>query len=205
MTTPWLQPSWRLQGQLMGACDCTIACSCAWLRPPSLGRTRLLMAWHITSGHLNGLRLDNLNVAMACIAPGHRQNRSWQVVLYIDKRAEPEQRAALQQIFAGQHGGHPATLMHHVDNFNAIKHLRIDFVNNDMLTQLNIPGIAHAEIEGMKALNGKPSCISNQPVCAGNHHPSGVTLSKLLRYHDLNQHWEVCQSNGYCSPFVYQP
>lgn len=205
MTTPRQNPPWKLQGQLLGACDCTVACSCAWLRPPSLGRARLLIAWHIVSGHLDRLRLDRLNVAMACEGFGDRHDRKWQAALYLDKRADPQQRTALQQIFSGRHGSHPAMLMTHICEIIAIRHPGIEFVDHDTNAELHIQGVARAEIEGVRTLNGKPSSISNPPLCAGSRYPSTLIVTRCLSYHDLNRHWETSQGNGYYAPFVYQP
>ena len=102
---------WDIHGSYFEACNCMPACPCVWLQPPSEGNCKLLVAWHIDSGHLNNEKLDNLNIALACFSPGHMVDGNWQAALYVDERASDKQFDAITQIFAGKIGGHPAILM----------------------------------------------------------------------------------------------
>ena len=94
------QNNWILQGSYFETCNCETACPCVWLQSPSEGDCKLLVAWHIDSGHFGNQTLDNLNVALACYAPGDMKEGNWQAALYIDERADDAQVDAITQIFS---------------------------------------------------------------------------------------------------------
>ena len=75
------QIDWRLQGRYFETCNCQVACPCVWLQPPSEGECKLLVAWHIEAGHLDDVRLDGLNVALACHAAENMINGGWSAAL----------------------------------------------------------------------------------------------------------------------------
>lgn len=199
------QPNWQLQGSYFETCNCEAACPCVWFQPPTEGNCKLLVAWHIEQGHCDRLRLDNLNVALACYAPGHMKEGNWQAALYIDERADEEQEQAISRIFGGQLGGHPAILMSFVSEVIGIRRVRVDYREEGERRLLHIPEIAQAEIEGIKGINGSLSSIANPPLCVVDSHPSQVAKSKQYQYHDHDKHWQFSDRNGYYSPFTYQP
>jgi hypothetical protein len=81
-----------------------------------------LAAWHIEQGHftnrtnnktngndkdgINSINLANLNVILAVHAPGHMfTGPKCKLALYLDERANNNQKDALTEIFTGQVGG----------------------------------------------------------------------------------------------------
>ncbi|WP_305908535.1 DUF1326 domain-containing protein [Methylomarinum sp. Ch1-1] len=199
------QPTWRLQGSYFETCNCETACPCIWLQDPSEGDCKLLVAWHIETGFFSRQRLDNLNVALACYAPGNMKDGDWQASLYIDERANAEQADAITQIFSGQQGGHLAILMSFVSEVSGVKKVKIDYREDGNRRMLTIPGIAQAEIEGIRGINGKQSSVSNPPLCVVDSDPSLVAKSKHYQYQDYDKNWQFSDRNGYYSPFTYQP
>ncbi len=196
---------WNLQGGYFETCNCVTACPCVWLQPPSEGNCKLLVAWHIGSGHLNGQVLDGLNVALACYSPGHMKDGNWQAALYVDERASDAQFDAITQIFSGQQGGHPAILMSFVSEVLGIKKVKIDYQEQSNKRQLYIPEIAQAEIESIKGIKGSEATIDNPPLCVVPSHPAVVARSINYQYQDYDKVWQFSDSNGYYSPFTYQP
>tara|TARA_R110002073_G_scaffold333713_1_gene521768 strand:- start:1081 stop:1689 length:609 start_codon:yes stop_codon:yes gene_type:complete len=196
---------WNLQGGYFETCNCVTACPCVWLQPPSEGNCKLLVAWHIGSGHLNGQVLDGLNVALACYSSGHMKDGNWQAALYVDERASDAQFDAITQIFSGQQGGHPAILMSFVSEVLGIKKVKIDYQEQSNKRQLNIPEIAQAEIESIKGIKGSEATIDNPPLCVVPSHPAVVARSINYQYQDYDKVWQFSDSNGYYSPFTYQP
>lgn len=197
--------AWQLQGSYFETCNCETACPCVWLQPPSEGDCKLLVAWHISTGHFEAHRLDNLNVALACYAPGHMKDGNWQAALYIDERADDAQSDAITQIFSGQHGGHLTILMSFVSEVLDIKKVKIDYQENGNKRLMSIPGIAQAEIESIQGITGEKSSISNPPLCVVSSHPSIVAKSNQFQYQDFDKNWQFSDRNGYYSPFIYQP
>lgn len=199
------QPDWKLQGGYFETCNCEAACPCVWFQPPTEGECKLLVAWHIDNGHLEQLRLDDLNVALACYAPGHMKDGGWHAALYIDERADARQEAAIARLFGGQAGGHPAILMSFVSDVLGVHRVKIDYREEGEQRHLHIPDIAQATIEGIKGINGELSSIANPPLCVVASHPTTVGRSKQYEYHDHGHHWSFSERNGYYSPFTYQP
>ncbi|MDT8407052.1 MAG: DUF1326 domain-containing protein, partial [Methylococcales bacterium] len=159
------QADWRLEGRYFETCNCETACPCIWLADPSEGQCKLLVAWHIETGHYQTVGLDNLNVALACFAPGNMIKGGWQAALYLDQRASPAQTQALQTIFSGQAGGHLAMLMQLVEGVWGIRQVEIDYHDDDRTPRLRIPGIAEAAIESIQGIAGGDSRIENPPLC----------------------------------------
>lgn len=199
------QPSWQLHGSYFETCNCEAACPCVWLQPPTEGDCKLLVAWHIDNGYCDQVRLDDLNIALACYSPGHMKEGNWQAALYIDERANAEQEEAITQIFAGQIGGHPAILMSFVGEVLGIQRAKINYQEQGKRRQLTIPGIAQAEIEAIQGITGDTSSIDTPPLCVVSSHPSIVAKSKSYEYHDHGKDWQFSDRNGYYSPFNYQP
>jgi hypothetical protein len=196
---------WRLQGSYFETCNCESACPCVWLNAPTHGDCRLLVAWHIEQGHYLQARLDDMNVALACFSPGHMMDGKWQAALYVDERADDEQSAAITHIFSGQAGGHMAVLMALVGEVLGVRKVPIEYREKGGARELVIPSIAQAEIESIKGIDGGQATITNPPLCIVPSHPAIVSRSKNYQYRDYDFDWSFSGSNGYCSPFLYQP
>ncbi len=197
--------NWQLQGGYFETCNCETACPCVWFQPPSEGDCKLMVAWHIQTGHFEDQSLDGLNVALACYAPGHMKQGNWQAALYVDERADERQFSAITQIFSGQQGGHMAVLMSFVGEVLGIKKVRIDYHAEQNRRMLTIPEISQVEIESIQGISGGPATISNPPLCVVPSHASVVAESKNYRYQDYDKSWQFSQRNGYYSDFLYQP
>ena len=196
---------WHIKGSYFETCNCAAACPCVWLQAPTEGDCKLLVAWHIENGYLENQTLDNLNVALACYAPGNMQEGNWQAALYIDEQADDAQFDAITQIFSGQQGGHLAILMSFVSDVLGIKKVKIDYHEDGNKRLMSIPGIAQAEIEAIQGITGAESSISNPPLCVVSSHPSTVAKSKQYQYQDYDKNWQFSDRNGYFSPFIYHP
>lgn len=196
---------WRLRGSYFETCNCETACPCIWLQPPSEGNCKLLVAWHIGSGHYGSQKLDNLNVALACYAPGNMKDGHWQAALYVDATADDRQFDAIIEIFSGRAGGHPQILMSFVDEILGIQKTEIDYFADGNNRRLTIPAIAQAEIESIQGIKTGDATIMNPPLCVVSSHAAVVARSKHYRYQDYQHDWTFSGRNGYYSDFVYGP
>ncbi|SEN07626.1 DUF1326 domain-containing protein [Nitrosomonas marina] len=196
---------WKLHGSYFEACNCETACPCIWLQPPSEGNCKLLVAWHIDSGYLNGESLDDLNVALACFSPGHMKDGNWQAALYVDERASDGQFNAVTEIYSGRHGGHPAVLMSFVTEIWGIRKVKIDYCARGNQRELSIPGIAEMAVESIQGIQDGEATIENPPLCVVASHPAVVARSSNYAYHDFNKSWKFSNRNSYFSQFTYQP
>lgn len=81
---------WHLRGTLSEACTCAVPCSCNF-GEASTPREYcwFVVAYTIKDGEYDGVKLDGLRFGAASGQGGR--------ILYLDERAKPEQRAALQK------------------------------------------------------------------------------------------------------------
>lgn len=103
-------PEWHVSGDWFDVCKCLIPCPCTFAQTPSSGDCDGVLAYHIRKGHYGPVNLDNLNV----LAVGSFVGNIWggetklTMGLFLDERADPAQRSALQTIWGGEAGGFPA-------------------------------------------------------------------------------------------------
>lgn len=109
-------PKWRLKGRWFDVCRCAIPCPCSWAQPPDDDFCDGSLLWHIDEGHYGDLRLDGLSMAMVIAfkrnfwGKGDDGPTDIKQALFMDARADEDQRGALQNIFGGQVGGWPKVI-----------------------------------------------------------------------------------------------
>jgi hypothetical protein len=195
---------WKLNGSYFEACNCDVACPCVLLGPPTHGDCTVLVAWHIDKGNFGATSLDGLNTALAAHSPGHMLETKWNVALYLDERANPDQRDALTKIFAGQAGGHLANVAACVGQVLGVKAVPIDYHAEGKRRSIAIRSVADMEIEAVPGQGGADVTLANMPFCVVPGIPAVVAKSKRLSYHDYGYKWEITNKNGFFSAFAYQ-
>jgi hypothetical protein len=127
-------PKWRVKGDWFDTCKCSIPCPCYFAQPPTHGDCEGVLAWHIREGNFGNVGLDGLNV----LALGAFEGNIWAgakatMGIFIDQRANPQQREALQLIFGGQAGGWPGEFASVIAEVRGIEYAPIEFeVANDL-------------------------------------------------------------------------
>lgn len=195
--------TWKIEGTYFEACNCETACPCVFLSKPSEGQCDAMVAWHIDKGAFGDVKLDGLNVAFAVHSPGHMAQVKWDVAVYLDERATPEQKDALTKIFAGQAGGHPSRLAAHVGRILGVASVPIRYTASGRQRSLSIPRIAEASIEAIEGQGGAEIRIENHPLCIAPGEPAVAARSSKLDYTDHGMSWHVSARNGFYSPFRY--
>lgn len=96
---------WRMQGTLLGACNCDWGCPCSFDARPTQGFCEGGYVWHIEQGNFGEVPLAGLSWAWYGHSPGplHEGNVTWMVVA--DEKANAAQRKALETIGEGKSGG----------------------------------------------------------------------------------------------------
>lgn len=101
--------AWRLTGQFIETCSCTMLCPC-WFGVPELaiqdqGWCATAAAVRVQEGEADGVSLAGQTVVIAFDFPDVIFNGGGTGRLYLDQRASAEQRRALEAIFTGRQGG----------------------------------------------------------------------------------------------------
>jgi hypothetical protein len=94
---------WKITGELEESCSCDAACPCWFGNKPTKSMCSGGMAYFITSGKYGSVKLDGLAIAGMAQSPEGKTMMesmgSWNMAnLYLDERATPEQRIALEAV-----------------------------------------------------------------------------------------------------------
>jgi hypothetical protein len=103
--------SWVFDADYLQACNCDYGCPCEFSAPPTPGFCEGTGAWLIKTGHCGNVSLDGLGLGFAAHWPGAIHLGGGTVTLFIDERANREQREALENIGFGKLGGLPFEIL----------------------------------------------------------------------------------------------
>lgn len=199
-----MNEQWKVAGSYFETCNCEAACPCVFTSPPTEGDCTVLIAWHIERGNFADVALDGLNAVLAAYSPGHMLQGNWKVALYLDERADPAQKDAMQKIFSGQAGGHLAALGPLISEVKGVKSVPIEYRAQGRARSMRIPGIAEAEIEGLTGQGGADVSLNNVPFTVVPAQPLVASKSKAARYDDYGLKLHASGKTGFYSPFSYQ-
>jgi hypothetical protein len=145
-------PQSHAKGEWFDVCRCNIPCPCTFAQPPTDNACEGILAWHIDEGRYGQIDLANLSV----VALGAFTGNLWagakaQMAIYIDERADPAQRDAIQAIWGGQAGGWMAGFAALVEVVRGIEPAKIDFAVADDLSswRVEIPGVLLGEAQAL--------------------------------------------------------
>ena len=96
---------WRLDGNVLIACNCDYGCPCNFNALPSHGKCEGGWLWAIERGQVGDVALDGLAVALYSDWPGAIHEGGGRAVSYMDERADAAQREALTRLLRGELGG----------------------------------------------------------------------------------------------------
>lgn len=195
---------WKISGQYFEACNCEVVCPCIFESAPSHGDCTVLYSWRIEKGHDADIRLEGRNVVLAARSADHMQKVKWLAALYVDEHASAEQFAALERIFTGQAGGHPAALAGFFERFLGVKKAPILISEVGKQRSVSIPGILRARIEAIRGQKGGDTTVSGQPLGLAPGEPMVAAKSELVQLRDFDWNWDFAGRAGGYSPFTYQ-
>jgi hypothetical protein len=216
-------PDWRLEGDYFDGCNCKSICPCIFALDPTEGDCKGLAAWHIEKGHFtnwinsdrnsntrnNSINLANLNVVISVQAPGNMLTGSkWKIALYLDEKANNDQKEALTKIFTGQVGGEFfAEMLSRVGEILGTRSVPIEFnIEGKKRRKIKIPSIAEMEIEGLAGSNPdiEPKVINPAFSNTPGIDPI-IARSTRHVYNDHGLEWDNSGKNAFYSRFAYGP
>jgi hypothetical protein len=77
------------------ACSCGGPCPCWVGDDPDGGKCDAFNAFHIDRGQINGVDVAGLTFVRIAQIPGNVLAGNWREVIYVDDKANPEQRQAI--------------------------------------------------------------------------------------------------------------
>jgi len=193
--------SWKITGQLEEACSCAAACPC-WFdsKPtrPTCGGNQVLF---IQKGNYGNVKLDGLAIANYAQSPENQTMMDsfgkWNFSTnYIDEKANPEQRKALEAI-----------AMTVLPSKNGSANFETKYVpitrkiegKEHIITIGNIATFTGHLVEGGLGGNSK---ITNPPGADPLHHEYAQGKTSKMTYTDSGQNWDWQDSNYMLGTFT---
>ncbi|MEX2284862.1 MAG: DUF1326 domain-containing protein [Gemmatimonadota bacterium] len=104
MTDPAI-PKWRIQGNLVVACNCDYGCPCNFNGLPTTGKCEGNWNWAIEQGHFGDVSLSGIAFCLAVNWPRAIHEGNGEGIFVIDEKADQRQREALMTLVSGKAGG----------------------------------------------------------------------------------------------------
>lgn len=198
---------WSIRGEYFENCNCDVICPClhSQLRArPTKGHCDVVLIFNIEQGRYGNVTLDGLNFIMALTTPGAMSEGNATAALYIDERANEQQREALSTVASGQAGGPPALVGEFIPitNFLGVKFVPINFRKEGLQRGASVPGILDFNVEGMAGANPEDAQWLDNVF-----HPASTRLAVAQgtrsTYQDYDFNWDNTGQNGHFAPFSW--
>lgn len=194
--------NWTLSGEYFEACNCDVGCPCVFTSNPTHGKCTVLIAWHVKNGKAGGTNFDGLSFALAAYAPGNMMRTKWEVAVYVDERATPAQRSALEPILGGQAGGPFAAFGPLIGKSHGIRFVPFEFRADGKKRSMKMRGVGEMRSEAIPGAGGSDAKIAGAPLLLTPE----VTVAKAekLSLVDHGWTWENAGGNSFYSRFEFK-
>lgn len=154
--------AWRVSGKSTELCSCKMMCPC-WLGPegePDQEWCSGAFGFEIEQGQSDGVDLSGTRLALAANWPGNFFHGNGTARLYLDDRANEEQRRELEAIFSGKKGGmFEAVFGGIIAAWLPAQVTRVDMRLGKTST-LTVGDVATAQLEALDDGAGNPTRVS---------------------------------------------
>jgi hypothetical protein len=184
---------WRVRGSYFEACNCDAICPCRSVHgapggPSTYGVCFGSLSWHIHEGHAGPIDLADLMVVISLRYYDRvKPSTPWEVICYIDSRADDEQFRALADIFLGRAGGTVAELYGRaIGEVHSEVRARISVEHVEPRKRIDVVGYLSVESEGNASGEGDVKCG-----IPGYAHPGTELYGDVLRSDDGPFTWSI--------------
>jgi hypothetical protein len=198
---------WRVRGSYFEGCNCEAICPCRSVRgapggPSTHGECFGALSWRVLEGHADHIDLADLLVVMTLRYFDRVQpSTKWEVVLYVDDRADDSQFAALSAIFLGEAGGTVAAQYGPaIGAVHAVRRARISVEHVAARKRIAVTGYVTVEAEDLASVPGEVACG-----IPGLDRPGTELYNDVARSDDPVLRWEVRgQGASFATDFDYR-
>jgi hypothetical protein len=195
---------YSLTGTLLEACSCNVLCPCWIGEDPDLGDCRAFLSYNIESGRVQGVDVSGLSLVVLSHIPGNVLAGNWEVVVFVDDRATPEQHEALVSAFSGKLEGPLADLWQLVGTVRAVESAPISHEVSEGVGTLAIPGVLESVMEPYRSPTGDVTTLRDSVFSTVPGSPAWVSKASRHRV-TLPQHgmeWEFEGRNAIQSDWM---
>ncbi len=167
--------AWELKGTYFESCSCEVLCPCTVSLDlgADYDRCRVLLAFHVDDGEVEGVDVSGLTVALVGDTPKVMTDGNWRLGVLIDDDASDEQADKLGAVFGGQLGGPMEGLVPLIGEMLGTERAPIEYSENGAhrvtigdATQVEVQDVVPFGVE-----TGEPAQIT------GIFHPANSTLT----------------------------
>ena len=203
------QTRWQIAGDYFENCNCDVVCPCLFspkaplTSMPTAGACEVAFGFHVDRGSYGDIPLDGLNVALAARTPGVMAEGNWSVALYLDERANEQQRQALQAIFTGSVGGPVAALAPFISTVLGVKTVPITFHKEGKRRSVEIKSVMQVSVHALPSMN------PDEEIWAKTGHPFAPTSLAMAvgeeksTWTDYGMRWDNSSKNAHYVPISW--
>jgi hypothetical protein len=168
--------AWKLKGSYVETCSCDLICPCnaSFSHGATYDYCRVVLAFAIRDGEIDGTDVGGLNVAAIADTPKVMTDGNWRLGVFVDERASDEQMEKLVGVFSGQLGGPMAGLVPLVGEMLGVERAPIEVVDDGLRHSVRVGDVIDFEIEDIVPFGIE----TGQPIrFDGMFHPVGSNLT----------------------------
>jgi hypothetical protein len=160
------------------------------------------LSWNVEEGHVDGIDLAGLAIVLACRYSDDEEGSPWSFVLYLDERADGDQREALEAIYTGRLGG---TQVEHfpwawkASHLLAVRPARIEIDHTRGHGWFRARGFVEVRVGGPVESGETVTCV-----IPGHERTGREVVAESLDVSDAELEFSFRGNCGYESDFEYQ-
>lgn len=151
MTTE-TKTAWRLKGKGYEFCNCQPGCTCNFSGFPTSpdGSCKAAVGQHILEGKCGDIELKDIKVCALIDWPKAIHDGGGKAVFVVPPAVTDEQLGALAQIFTGQLGGLPWSILGTTFEVAGVVREEVEITDDGINSGISIPGVGQAKGEPLK-------------------------------------------------------
>ncbi len=197
--------TWKIQGLLFENCSCQLICPAHVSFKQNCTHELCQGHWaaHIREGRYGETPLAGLNVAILFETPQRMYEGGWKETIYIDKRADSDQRAALESVLTGRVGGPWEVLAQFVETRFRTRFVDIEFKDEGRVKRMRIEPYFETEVKAIRACNDSGEAILKD-LFNQIHGAIHVLARGKTKCQDQGLDFEIEGTHGLYSDFVWE-
>jgi hypothetical protein len=137
--------AWSLKGSYVETCSCDLICPCnaSMSHGAVYDYCRVVLAFAIKEGEIEGTDVSGLNVAAIADTPKVMTEGNWKLGVFVDERASDEQMDKLVAVFSGQKGGPMEAAAPLIGEMLGVEKAPIEIVDDETGRPVRFDGMFH--------------------------------------------------------------
>lgn len=151
-TTAETATAWRLSGTGYEFCNCQPGCTCNFSGFPTSpdGSCKAAVANHIDEGHCGDVDMAGVDALAILDWPKAIHDGGGKAIFVVPPEVSDEQLGCLAQIYTGQLGGLPWSILGTTYEVAGVVRAAVDIHDAGMRSGFTVPGVGHAQGDTMK-------------------------------------------------------